>query len=85
MKYRVWILFLGLVSLWAQANEPVSVDSRGYVEFYYIDSDHNGYVSRVEARSIQGVERSFDAADLDRDGLLNAREYKRAQVAAKRN
>lgn len=85
MKYLVWIPFMGLVSVWAQANEPVSVDSRGYVEFDYIDSDHNGYVSRVEARSIYGVERSFDSADLDRDGLLNAREYRRAQLAAKSN
>jgi hypothetical protein len=55
------------------------------VEFSSIDSDRNGYVSRVEARSIYGVERVFDSADTDRDGLLNSREYKRARRAAQPN
>ncbi len=83
MKYLVWIPLAGLMSVWAQADEAVSVDVYGYVAFNHIDSDHNGYVSRVEARSIHGVERAFDAADTNQDGLLNSREYKRARSAVK--
>jgi hypothetical protein len=44
------------------------------LEFGRIDSDHNGYVSRVEARTVVAAER-FDAADENRDGLLDDEEY----------
>lgn len=85
MKYWKRILLVGLISVPVQANEPALVDSRGYVEFSSIDSDHNGYVSRVEARSIYGVESAFDSADTNRDGLLNSLEYKRARRTAELN
>lgn len=46
----------------------------GVVAFSRIDSDRNGYVSRVEARPV--VEReNFDAVDANNDGLLNRDEY----------
>lgn len=45
------------------------------VPFSRIDSDHNGYVSRVEARSIVVVETRFDAADKNDDSLLDREEY----------
>ena len=45
------------------------------VPFSRIDSDHNGYVSRVEARSIVVVETRFDAADRNDDSLLDREEY----------
>ncbi len=50
-------------------------DADGLVAFNRIDSDHNGYVSRVEARSIVVVEKYFDAVDRNGDGLLDREEY----------
>ncbi len=61
------------------ADNGVSVDKHGLVAFIHLDSDHNGYVSRVEARSVSGVERAFDLADANRDGLLDRKEYTRVQ------
>ena len=57
------------------AYTPVAVDAYGLVSFQVIDSDDNGYVSRVEARSVAGVERAFDSADANGDGLLDRGEY----------
>ncbi|HHJ13220.1 MAG TPA: hypothetical protein ENJ79_02430 [Gammaproteobacteria bacterium] len=57
----------------------VQVDAYGMVAFADLDSDRNGFVSRVEARSVSGVEQIFDTADINRDGLLDRHEYTRAQ------
>lgn len=57
-----------------------SVDSDGFVPFGVIDSDNNGYVSRVEARSLAGVEEVFSAADANGDGLLDRDEYRRVRT-----
>ena len=57
------------------ADYPASVDAQGLVAFQDIDSDRNGYVSRVEARSIAAVEKAFDSADANQDGLLDRGEY----------
>lgn len=54
-------------SVTARSGEPVA--------FTVIDSDHNGYVSRVEARSVSVVENQFDMADTNQDGLLDKDEY----------
>ena len=50
-----------------RAGEPIA--------FKRIDSDRNGYVSRVEARSVRPVETRFDWADANKDGLLDEDEY----------
>lgn len=55
------------------------VDIYGFVSFRVIDSDNNGYVSRVEARSVTGVEEVFNAADANGDGLLDREEYRRVR------
>ncbi len=39
------------------------------------DSDHNGYVSCVEARSVSAVENQFDMSDTNQDGLLDKEEH----------
>lgn len=67
-----WAMWL-LVALPAGAAQD-SPAVREQVAFSRIDSDHNGYVSRVEARLILAVEH-FEAADGNRDGLLNREEY----------
>ena len=71
-----WV-FVVLVVVAAQgfADYPASVDAQGLVAFQDIDSDRNGYVSRVEARSVAVVENAFDSADANRDGLLDRDEY----------
>ena len=63
------------------AETAVSVDVYGLVAFVHLDSDHNGYVSRVEARSVTGVEQAFDSADVNHDGLLDHSEYTQVQQA----
>jgi len=65
----------------AWADTGVSVDANGLVSFVHLDSDHNGYVSRVEARSVAGVEQEFDSADANRDGLLDRGEYVQVRLA----
>jgi Ca2+-binding EF-hand superfamily protein len=75
MKLLAGSLLLSIAAVPAYAETIVSVDERGLVAFVHLDSDHNGYVSRVEARSVAGVERAFDTADANRDGLLDQGEY----------
>ena len=60
-------LLLAAAVVTARSGEPV--------DFINIDSDHNGYVSRVEARSVSAVENQFDLADTNQDGLLDKDEY----------
>ena len=60
-------LLLAAAVVTARSGEPV--------DFINIDSDHNGYVSRVEARSVSAVENQFDLADTNQDGLLDREEY----------
>ena len=78
-------LSLALMAPVAMAESSVSVDSGGFVEFEQIDSDHNGYVSRVEARSVVPVEAGFDWADSDGDGLLDRSEYTAVRKAREAN
>ncbi|MEN8763643.1 MAG: hypothetical protein ABF290_14550 [Thiogranum sp.] len=76
MKNPGWMLVvLALPVAQVFADSPVSVDAQGFIPFKDIDSDHNGYVSRVEARSVVIVENAFDSADANRDGLLDSGEY----------
>jgi len=53
MKNPFWIaLASALVATQNFADTPALVDAHGFVPFSDIDTDHNGYVSRVEARSV---------------------------------
>ena len=76
MKNPGWLFgVLVVVAPQGFADYPASVDAQGLVAFQDIDSDRNGYVSRVEARSIAAVEKAFDSADANQDGLLDRGEY----------
>jgi len=68
-----WTLLLAAVAPAAAATQPPP--ARDPVAFSRIDSDHNGYVSRVEASPIVAAGH-FDAADENSDGLLDHEEYK---------
>jgi len=84
MRNPGWIVVvLALPVAHSFADTPVSVDAQGLVSFQAIDSDHNGYVSRVEARSVVVVENAFDSADANNDGLLDSGEYTSVQSVRK--
>ncbi|MFQ5642486.1 MAG: hypothetical protein ACE5FQ_02190 [Thiogranum sp.] len=85
MKLPVWFVVCGLLTMPVLAEQAVSVDAHGFIAFNYIDSDHNGYVSRVEARSVGAVEAAFESADIDRDGLLDRNEYNSVRSATGAN
>jgi hypothetical protein len=68
-----WMLCL--VSAPLSAESVASVDADGFAPFRGLDSDHNGYVSRVEARIATGLLDVFDSADVNDDGLLDRKEY----------
>jgi len=75
MQCRVAILLSVLGSGLLMADDSVTARSGEPVAFMVIDSDRNGYVSRVEARSVSVVESGFDVADINQDGLLDKDEY----------
>jgi len=75
MNHWVAILLPVLGSGPLLAVDTVNAKSGEPVAFMAIDSDHNGYVSRVEARSVPAVESRFDMADTNQDGLLDKEEY----------
>jgi hypothetical protein len=82
MKIPGWVsLILALLAPQVFGDYPASVDARGLVSFHDIDSDDNGYVSRVEARSVVAVESAFDSADVNGDGLLDRGEYMSVRLA----
>jgi hypothetical protein len=63
------------------SDSAASVDPSGFVPFNRLDSDDNGYVSRVEARIAMSIHEVFDAADANRDGLLERDEYPSVRAA----
>jgi len=75
MRVIVCALLLALVMPPGNAAPMEGRAADAIVPFSRIDSDHNGYVSRVEARSIVAVETRFDAADKNDDSLLDREEY----------
>ncbi len=81
MKILIRFVLTFTVAAPGYADTGVSVDARGLVAFVHLDSDRNGYVSRVEARSVSAVESAFDSADINRDGLLDQLEYTQVQQA----
>ncbi len=81
MKSPSWILLTTLAMTQGFADPVASVDAYGYVAFNHIDSDRNGYVSRVEARSVTAVENAFDSVDANGDGLLDRDEYTSVRMA----
>lgn len=46
--------------------------------FNFMDSNHDGKLSREEAAGFRGVARHFDQADTDRDNFLSRDEFDKA-------
>jgi hypothetical protein len=75
-----WLLCLLSAPLSAESvTSFASVDAAGFAPFARLDSDRNGYVSRVEARIAAGLHDVFDSADANDDGLLDRNEYSSAR------
>lgn len=85
MKIRIWLVPMALATTPVYAEPVASVDAYGYVAFTHIDSDRNGFVSRVEARSVAAVENAFDSVDSNGDGLLDREEYTSVRMAGDSN
>lgn len=64
------------------AETVARVDDAGFAPFNGLDSDGNGYVSRIEARIAMGLHQVFDSADANEDGLLDRSEYSWARRGA---
>ncbi len=59
---------------------------KGSKEFDAADKDHDGTLTKAEARKLKRVYKSFDAIDVDRDGTVDRDEvhtYMREQVKGK--
>jgi hypothetical protein len=46
--------------------------------FNYLDSDHDGKISRTEAAAFKNIASHFDAADVNKDHLLTKEEFDNA-------
>ena len=51
--------------------------------FGFLDSNHDGKISRGEAAGFKNVAKYFDAADSDKDGTLSREEFDNALNGAK--
>ena len=43
-----------------------------------LDASNKGYVTRDDAKSVEGFDRSFQSADANHDGKLTSDEFKKA-------
>ena len=82
VKLPIWFLIWGLLAAPAVADHSVSVNVHGFVAFKHIDSDHNSYVRRVEARSVEAV---FESTALSLDDLLSRTEHMSVRSAIEAN
>jgi hyperosmotically inducible protein len=63
----------------AVAAGPSESAAQPSAEFGKLDVNHDGYLSRGEARKLRGFEKPFKEADGNRDGRLDPDEFVKAQ------
>lgn len=63
----------------AGAAQSVETDGQVNPEFRRLDVNHDGYLSRGEARKARDFDAAFSEADDNRDGKLDAAEFIKAQ------
>lgn len=59
----------------APASAPRYSASNLALAFSYMDTNHDGKISREEAAGFSGVARHFDQADTNHDGFLSREEF----------
>jgi len=70
------LAFAGVVGTAAvAADKPLS--------FRAVDTNHDGRISKQEARSFAAVEMIFNKADKDRNGLLDKKEFEHGEAQEK--
>ena len=68
----------------------VAADSAGQApagpssEFKRLDTNHDGYMSRAEAKKLKNFDRAFNEADENRDSRLDPDEFVKAQAIQSR-
>jgi hypothetical protein len=77
------LLFLATLPMAAVAADPAQAPAGGSTPqsapaplFTQLDSNHDGYVTKDEAKRSADVTARFAALDTDRDGKIAANEYK---------
>jgi hyperosmotically inducible protein len=63
----------------AGATRAAETDAPASPEFRKLDVNHDGYLSRDEARKLRDFDKAFREADDNRDGKLDAAEFTKAQ------
>ncbi|TCK18207.1 EF hand domain-containing protein [Thiogranum longum] len=87
MKKLVIITAMGLSTPFlAQADNAALLSSEaGTPAFETVDADKDGMISRQEASAFSALEVTFDKADSNKDGALDAGELSRSRQAADEN
>src|ERR1041385_272357 len=70
----ILVMSFAPVVLAQEAVEAPGGDARR-AEFQQIDRNHDGYISRVEARANPEVQQRFSASEADKDGRSSQAEF----------
>lgn len=81
MKKNIPLLFLAVFSACAHAQEPAPQKSP---DFARLDRNHDGFLSREEAKADPRAAKYFRKADMNHDGRLNEDEWLKARSMADR-
>jgi Ca2+-binding EF-hand superfamily protein len=83
MKKLIIITAVGLsIPFLAQADNAAMLSSEASVPaFEAVDTDKDGKITRQEASSFSALEITFDSADSNKDGVLDADELARSRQA----
>lgn len=81
MKKNIPLLFLAAFSACAYAQDASPQKSP---DFAKLDKNHDGFLSRAEARADKRAAKFFGKADMNHDGRLNEDEWLKARSMADR-
>ena len=75
---------LPLAAIAADATQPTQQGSQSVKEetppmFQQLDTNHDGYVSKEEAKRSADLTARFNQLDTNHDGLISAEEYKKGE------
>jgi len=77
---RIAVVALASISAIAGGFAHAADDARQPSKlFLQLDTNHDGYVSRIEAANARGIDRAFADADENRDGRLSPSEFVKAE------
>ena len=68
----------GTGSMSSEKAIPPSKSETSDSAFKKLDASNKGYITRDDAKSVEGFDRSFQSADANHDGKLTGDEFKKA-------